>query len=84
MAIEKVEFDIVLEFLIIKLSTHSTKRFERGKNYTLSVSFVGNLTDGLSGLYRSSYAEHGVQKYVNFLFHLRSHCTLIMKVDSFI
>lgn len=67
MILEKPEYDTELDFLILRLSTHIGIKLRKGKNYTLSMSFVGNLTDGMSGLYRSSYEENGVVKYTSFL-----------------
>lgn len=57
-----IEYDTELEFLIIRLCQMHKVKLAKGTNYTLSMSFVGNLTDQLRGLYRSTYKEDGVEK----------------------
>ena len=65
MMVDGVEYDKEMEFLIVKLSPKQKLKLVKGRHYTLSMSFVGNLTDQLKGLYRSSYQEDGVEKYVD-------------------
>ena len=56
-------YDKEMEFLIVKLCPKHKTKLNKGRNYTVSMNFVGNLTDQLKGLYRSSYTEDGVEKY---------------------
>lgn len=60
--VEGVEYDTELEFLIVRLCPEHKVKLIKGTNYTLSMSFTGNLTDQLRGLYRSSYKEDGIEK----------------------
>lgn len=59
--IEGIDYDVEKEFLIIRLDPQHSKLIN-GTNYTLSMNFVGQLTDQLRGLYRSTYKENGVEK----------------------
>ena len=53
------------QYLVVK----STSILGEGKNYTLMTKYKSELTDGLGGLYRSSYTdEDGNVKSENFLF----------------
>jgi len=61
--VDAIEYDKEMEFLIVKLCPKHKIKLNKGRNYTVSMSFVGNLTDQLKGLYRSSYTEDGVEKY---------------------
>lgn len=60
LTVDGIEYDKELEFLIVRLDP--TDKLAKGTNYTLTMSFVGNLTDKLRGLYRSTYKEDGVEK----------------------
>ncbi|XP_046438221.1 aminopeptidase N-like [Daphnia pulex] len=59
-ASDGIHYDTDMEFLIIRLKDKD--KLAKGANYTLSMNFVGNLTDQLRGLYRSTYKEDGVEK----------------------
>ena len=59
-----IDFDNDVEFLII----NPKAKLVKGRNYTLSMSFIGNLNDQLKGFYRSSYMEDGIERQDNFLF----------------
>lgn len=61
--VDGIEYDKEMEFLTVKLCPKHKIKLIKGRNYTLSMNFVGNLTDQLKGLYRSSYNEDGVEKY---------------------
>ena len=61
--VDAIEYDKEMEFLIVKLCPKHKTKLNKGRNYTVSMNFVGNLTDQLKGLYRSSYTEDGVEKY---------------------
>lgn len=65
--IDGIEYDNEMEFLIVKLCPKHGK-LAKGDNYTLTMSFSGNLTDQLRGLYRSTYKEDGVEKYDYLIF----------------
>lgn len=66
LTVDDVEYDTSLEFLIVRLSQKGGRhKLAKGVNYTLSMDFVGNLTDRLKGLYRSSYKENGEEKCVH-------------------
>ena len=58
-----ISYDTDMEFLIVRLCPKHKVKLAKGTNYTLSMSFTGNLTDQLRGLYRSTYKEDGVEKY---------------------
>jgi len=58
LSVSGIDYDTKLEFLIVRLDHKLTK----GSNYTLSMDFVGNLTDRLKGFYRSNYKEDGETK----------------------
>ena len=58
-----IDYDTEMEFLIIRLSPQHVGKLTKGNNYTLSMNFVGNLTDRLLGFYRSTYKEDGLEKY---------------------
>lgn len=60
--VDGIEYNTEMEFLIVRLSPKQKVKLIKGTNYTLSMSFAGNLTDQLRGLYRSSYKEDGVEK----------------------
>jgi aminopeptidase N len=55
-----IHYDTDMEFLVIRLIDKD--KLAKGANYTLSMNYVGNLTDGRRGLYRSTYKEDGVEK----------------------
>jgi aminopeptidase N len=59
-ASDGIHYETDMEFLIIRLKDKD--KLAKGANYTLSMNFVGNLTDQLRGLYRSTYKEDGVEK----------------------
>ena len=58
LSVSGIDYDTKLEFLIVRLDHKLTK----GSNYTLSMDFLGNLTDRLKGFYRSNYKEDGETK----------------------
>ena len=65
--VDGIHYDEEMEFLVVRLSSkHETSapniKLAKGNNYTLSMNFIGNLTDQLRGLYRSTYKEDGVDK----------------------
>ena len=65
MMVHDIGYDTERDFLNINLcQKHKVKLF-KGRNYTLSMDFVGNLTDKLKGLYRSSYQEDGEEKWAH-------------------
>ncbi|XP_008182457.2 aminopeptidase N [Acyrthosiphon pisum] len=51
--VSSVSFDPEKEFMLVK----STVNFKPGDEYVLTIPFTGNLTEGLTGYYRSSYVE---------------------------
>ena len=53
LAIEGFGYDDPRQFFIIKL----LKPLERGLTIKVSIGFLGNLNDDLSGFYRSSYFD---------------------------
>lgn len=63
-ASDGIHYDIEMEFLVIRLCPKHKDKLVKGANYTLSMNYVGNLTDQLRGLYRSTYKEDGVEKYM--------------------
>ncbi|EFX67104.1 hypothetical protein DAPPUDRAFT_302210 [Daphnia pulex] len=63
-ASDGIHYDTDMEFLVIRLCPKHKDKLAKGANYTLSMNYVGNLTDQLRGLYRSTYKEDGVEKYI--------------------
>lgn len=64
-AVQKIEYDIEKEFLILKLNA----KLEKGRDYTLFMKFTSLLTNDESrGFYRFSYKENGVTKYKHISF----------------
>lgn len=60
-----IEEEVERDFLIIRLGNKpKTIKMKKGRNYTVSMSFVAQLTDELRGFYRSSYEEDGVTRYL--------------------
>jgi len=57
-----IHYDTEMEFLVVRLCPKHKDKLAKGANYTLSMNYVGNLTDQLRGLYRSTYKEDGVEK----------------------
>ncbi|XP_032798753.2 aminopeptidase N [Daphnia magna] len=63
-ASDGIHYDTEMEFLVIRLCPKHKDKLSKGTNYTLSMSFVGHLTDQLRGLYRSTYKEDDIEKYM--------------------
>ena len=63
LTVDGIDYDTDREFLTIRLSPNE-ETLAKGRNYTLSMEFVGVLNDQLKGLYRSSYTENGEEKFV--------------------
>lgn len=65
-----IEHDAERDFLIIRLGTrHKSVKLKKEHKYTVSMSFVAELTDELRGFYRSSYKEDGVTRYILRFLH---------------
>ena len=60
--VDGIDYDKEMEFLVVRLCPKHKVKLAKGTNYTLSMNFIGNLTDQLRGLYRSTYKEDGVDK----------------------
>lgn len=60
--VDGISYDTEREFLNVRLCQKHKVKLMKGHNYTLSMEFVGNLTDQLKGLYHSSYKEDGEEK----------------------
>lgn len=61
LAVEEIQYDTEVEFLIITMSMKKSK-LTKGHTYILTMSFIANLNDELRGFYRSRYTENGVEK----------------------
>lgn len=74
-----IENDVGRDFLIIRLGAkYKTIKLKKGHRYTLSMSFVAQLTDELRGLYRSSYKEDGVTRYYSSSINQRRYATAFL------
>ena len=60
--VDGIHYDEEMEFLVVRLSSCHKVKLAKGAKYTLSMNFIGNLTDQLLGLYRSTYKEDRVDK----------------------
>ena len=60
--VDGIDYDKEMEFLVVRLCPKHKVKLAKGTNYTLSMNFIGNLTDQLRGLYRSTYKEDGVDR----------------------
>ena len=60
--VDGIDYDKEMEFLVVRLCPKHKVKLAKGTNYTLSMNFIGTLTDQLRGLYRSTYKEDGVDK----------------------
>lgn len=58
MPVSKVSYNIEKQFMYVK----STDQFKVGSIYTLTIPFMGNITDDLVGYYRSSYVDEETHK----------------------
>uniref|UniRef100_A0A0P5FVD5 Aminopeptidase n=1 Tax=Daphnia magna TaxID=35525 RepID=A0A0P5FVD5_9CRUS len=64
LSVESIDYETVTEFLIIRLNAKHKVKLAKRTNYTLSMDFVGNLTDTSAGFFRSVYVEDGVERYM--------------------
>ena len=60
--VDGIDYDKEMEFLVVRLCPKHKVKLAKGAKYTLSMNFIGNLTDQLLGLYRSTYKEDRVDK----------------------
>lgn len=61
--VESIDYESATEFLIIRLNVKRKIKLTKGTNYTLSMDFVGHLTDTSAGFFRSVYVEGGVERW---------------------
>ena len=53
---KSVLYDQLREFYTINMNNNE-KECVQGRNYTLSIKYVGQISDSLAGFYRSSYTD---------------------------
>lgn len=56
---KSVVYDELREFYIINMNNNYNDYREcvKGRNYTLNIKYVGQISDALAGFYRSSYTD---------------------------
>lgn len=59
LSIDRLSNDTARQFFII----HLRQPLSEGKQYRVSMSYVGNLNDVLQGFYRSSYTVNNQTRY---------------------